>query len=216
MKNITKAQLNAMEPRYRAQMINSLSGFKSANLIGTTNQNQTHNLAIFSSVFHLGASPALVGFISRPDNVDRHTLKNIKQTQQYTINQVAEGFWQAAHQTSARYKEEQCEFKQTGLTAQLIAGIEAPFVGESQLKYALTLKSLIPIELNDTVLVIGEITHILCQEAAIKNDGYIDIESLNTVMVSGLDSYHTSQRLSRLSYAKPETFPKCIAINGET
>lgn len=215
MKNINKDQLNAMEPRYRAQMINSLSGFKSANLIGTSNQSNTYNLAIFSSVFHLGASPALVGFISRPDSIERHTLKNIELTQQYTINQVSESFWQAAHQTSARYNEEQCEFKQTGLTAQLMAGIAAPFVQESQLKYALTLKSITPIPLNNTVLVIGEITHILCEEAAIKNDGYIDIESLNTVMVSGLDSYHTSQRLSRLSYAKPETLPRCIAINGE-
>ena len=215
MKNINEDQLNAMEPRYRAQLINSLSGFKSANLIGTSNQSNTYNLAIFSSVFHLGASPALVGFISRPDSADRHTLKNIELTQQYTINQVNESFWQAAHQTSARYNEDQCEFKQTGLTAQLITGIAAPFVQESQLKYALTLISITPIPLNNTVLVIGEITHILCEEAAIKNDGYIDIESLNTVMVSGLDSYHTSQRLSRLSYAKPETLPRCIAINGE-
>lgn len=215
MKNINKEQLSAMDSRYRAQMINSLSGFKSANLIGTINQNNTHNLAMFSSVFHLGASPALVGFISRPDSVDRHTLKNIKLTQQYTINQVSESFFQAAHQTSARYNEEQCEFQQTGLTAQLMSGIEAPFVEESQLKYALTLKSITPIPLNNTVLVIGEITDILCHESAIKNDGYIDIESLNTVMVSGLDSYHTSQRLSRLSYAKPETLPRCIALNGE-
>lgn len=215
MKTINKDQLTAMEPRYRAQMINSLSGFKSANLIGTSNQNNNYNLAIFSSVFHLGASPALVGFISRPDGVERHTLKNIELTQQYTINQVNESFWQAAHQTSARYSEEQCEFKQTGLTPQLIKGTAAPFVQESQLKYALTLKSVTPIPLNNTVLVIGEVTHILCQEAAIKNDGYIDIESLNTVMVSGLDSYHTSQRLSRLSYAKPETLARCIALNGE-
>lgn len=215
MKSINKDQLSAMEPRYRAQMINSLSGFKSANLIGTINQNNISNLAIFSSVFHLGASPALVGFISRPDGVERHTLKNIELTQQYTINQVNESFFQAAHQTSARYSEEQCEFKQTGLSPQLITGIAAPFVQESQLKYALTLKSITPIPLNNTVLVIGEVTHILCQESAIKNDGYIDIESLNTVMVSGLDSYHTSQRLSRLSYAKPETLPRCISLNGE-
>lgn len=215
MKYINKDEMTSMAPRYRAQIINSLSGFKSANLIGTSSQSSTHNLAMFSSVFHLGASPALVGFISRPDSVDRHTLKNIKLTQQYTINQVSESFWQAAHQTSARYDDEECEFKQTGLTAELIAGIDAPFVKESQLKYALALKSIVPITLNNTVLVIGEITDILCQKSAIKDDGYIDIESFNTVMVSGLDSYHTSKRLSRLSYAKPGVLPKSIPLNGE-
>ncbi|MFT5815906.1 MAG: flavin reductase (DIM6/NTAB) family NADH-FMN oxidoreductase RutF [Psychroserpens sp.] len=215
MKYINHDDLANMAPRYRAQLINSLSGFKSANLIGTRNEKNVNNLAIFSSVFHLGASPALVGFISRPDSVDRHTLKNIQQTKQFTINQVSETFWQAAHQTSANYAGDESEFQQTGLTPDFIEGVNAPFVKESQLKYALKLKLIVPIPLNNTLLVIGEITDIICEQAAIKNDGYIDIESLNTVMVSGLDSYHTSQRLSRLSYAKPDKLPTKISLDNE-
>ncbi|MFT5635801.1 MAG: flavin reductase (DIM6/NTAB) family NADH-FMN oxidoreductase RutF [Cognaticolwellia sp.] len=216
MKYINHDDLANMAPRYRAQVINSLSGFKSANLIGTRNEKNINNLAIFSSVFHLGASPALVGFISRPDSVDRHTLKNIQQTKQFTINQVGENFWQAAHQTSANYADDESEFQQTGLTPDFIEGVNAPFVKESQLKYALKLKIIVPIPLNNTLLVIGEITDIICEQAAIKTDGYIDIESLNTVMVSGLDSYHTSQRLSRLSYAKPDKLPTKISLDNET
>jgi len=215
MQYINHHELVNMAPRYRAQFINSLSGFKSANLIGTHNQYDVNNLAIFSSVFHLGASPALVGFISRPDSVDRHTLKNIRQTEQFTINQVNEGFWQAAHQTSARYGANDCEFKQTGLTPQIIEGVKAPFVKESRVKYALKLKEIVPIQLNNTLLVIGEITDIICDKAAIKSDGYIDIEALNTVMISGLDSYHTSNRLARLRYAKPDKLPTKISSNGE-
>lgn len=213
--HINQDQLVNMTSRYRALMINSLSGFKSANLIGTCNNDNINNLAIFSSVVHLGASPALVGFITRPDSVERHTLENIKQTKQFTINQVNESFWQEAHQTSARYQANECEFKETGLTAEHIDGVNAPFVKESRLKYAVTLKEIVPIQLNGTLLVIGEITDIICDEQAIKSDGYIDIESLNTVMVSGLDSYHTSKRLSRLSYAKPDNKPLKLAINGE-
>lgn len=215
MKYINKDELLNMTTRYRIQLVNSLSGFKSANLIGTSNEQGIHNLAIFSSVVHLGASPALVGFITRPNTVVRHTLENIQQTKQFTINQVNDRFWQEAHQTSARYDAGECEFKQTGLTPQIIEGVKAPFVKESQLKYALKLKEIVPIQLNGTLLVIGEITDILCDEDAIKSDGYIDIESLNTVMVSGLDSYHTSKRLSRLSYAKPETLQTKISLDGE-
>ena len=215
MKYINKDELLNMTTRYRIQLVNSLSGFKSANLIGTSNEQGIHNLAIFSSVVHLGASPALVGFITRPNTVVRHTLENIQQTKQFTINQVNDRFWQEAHQTSARYDAGECEFKQTGLTPQIIEGVKAPFVKESQLKYALKLKEIVPIQLNGTLLVIGEITDILCDEEAIKSDGYIDIESLNTVMVSGLDSYHTSKRLSRLSYAKPETLQTKISLDGE-
>jgi flavin reductase (DIM6/NTAB) family NADH-FMN oxidoreductase RutF len=196
-----------MDSRYRAKFINSLSGFKNANLIGTQNHRGQSNLAIFSSVVHLGSSPALIGFIIRPDNGFRHTLNNIINTGQYTINQVSSAFYTKAHQSSARYKKTQSEFNQIQLYEQYLHNIKAPFVKESRLKYALTLKDIMPISLNKTQLVIGEITHIICEDMAIKDDGYIDIESLETVIVSGLDSYHKSKRLCRLSYATPNSFP---------
>lgn len=196
-----------MPTRQRAHFINSLSGFKSANLIGTQDVNGQTNLAIFSSVVHLGASPALVGFIMRPDNNDRHTLDNISMSKQYTINQVSANFYEKAHQTSARYPREKSEFDEVGLSTFHLDSINAPFVKESRLKYAVTLKEILPIPLNNTLFVIGEITDVICDQEVIKDDGYIDIESLQTVSVSGLDSYHTSQRLSRLSYAKPNTIP---------
>ena len=202
-----------MNNRYRAHLINSLSGFKSANLIGSVNQQGQTNLAMFSSVVHLGASPALVGFISRPHSVTRHTLENIQQSKQYTINQVSESFLSEAHQTSARYS--QSEFEATGLTEQYLNDYKAPFVQQSKLKYALTLREIMPIALNNTQLIIGEITDIFCQEKAIGDDGYIDIDCLNTVSLSGLDSYHSNQRISRLSYAKTDTLPFEIDINGK-
>nr|WP_193787358.1 flavin reductase [Moritella marina] len=205
-----------MPDRFRTHLINSLSGFKSANLIGTINAQGQTNLAMFSSVIHLGASPALVGFITRPDSVIRHTLENIKQTKQYTINQVSEDFYINAHQTSARYLSDESEFEHTGLTEHYLDGYSAPFVKESGLKYVLTLRQIIPIALNNTQLVIGEVTDILCDEKAIRSDGYIDIETLKTVAVSGLDSYHLSSRLSRLSYAKAGTLPTNISVDGNT
>nr|WP_158972977.1 flavin reductase [Paraglaciecola sp. L3A3] len=204
-----------MPSDYRARLINSLSGFKSANLVASRSKNGVNNLAIFSSVFHLGASPALVGFVTRPNTVERHTLANIQQTKQFTINQVNSGFWQAAHQTSARYDANVCEFEQTGLTVEEIDNINVPFVKESKLKYALTLREIIPMEINNTLLIVGEISHIICMQNAIKKDGYIDLQELNTVSVSGLDSYHTSQRLSRLSYAKPDQLLTLLNVDGQ-
>lgn len=188
-------------------MINSLSGFKSANLIGTISDTGQTNVAIFSSVVHLGASPALVGFIIRPNSVARHTLDNIKQTKEFTINQVHTSFWKNAHQTSAKYEIDECEFEKANLNKEFIKESKAPFVAESKLKYALSLKEIMPIKANNTLFIIGEITNIICDEMAISEDGYIDIESLNTVSISGLDSYHVSQRLSRLQYAKPNQLP---------
>lgn len=210
MERINQLNLNEMPSRYRAHMVNSLSGFKSANLIGSISKAGQTNVSIISSVVHLGASPALVGFIMRPDNVERHTLENIKQTKEYTINQVHHSFWQSAHQTSAKYLRDECEFYHTGLTKKFIKDVSAPFVDESRLKYSLILKEIMPITVNNTLLVIGEITNILCDQKAINEDGHIDIEYLGTVAVTGLDSYHLSQRLSRLSYAIPHKSPTAI------
>ncbi len=192
-----------MQSRYRARLINSLSGFKSTNLIGSIDRHGQTNLAIFSSVVHLGANPALVGFVMRPDIVERHTFDNIQQTKQFTINQVNRDFFKAAHQTSAKYSKQQCEFQQTGLTKLFFENIKAPFVKESRLKYAVELCEILPIVSNGTQLVVGEITDLLCDASAICEDGYIDIESLGTVTNSGLDSYHLTKRISRLSYAEP-------------
>ena len=213
-KHYDSDSLSQMDNRYRAKFINSLSGFKSVNLIGTQDDDGESNLAIFSSVVHLGASPALVGFVMRPDNGSRHTLDNIISTKHYTINQVSADFYRAAHQSSAGYVKEQSEFIHTGLNASYIKEVKAPFVKESRVKYALTLREILPISHNNTQFIIGEITHIICDEKAITDDGYIDIEALETVCVSGLDSYHTSKRLSRLSYAKPDRLSTDIPLDG--
>jgi flavin reductase (DIM6/NTAB) family NADH-FMN oxidoreductase RutF len=203
-----------MNHRYRAKFINSLSGFKSVNLIGTQDISGHSNLAIFSSVVHLGASPALVGFVMRPDNGSRHTLDNIISSGHYTINQVSGEFYHSAHQSSARYKKDQSEFTQLGLSTHYLGNIRAPFVKESRLKYAVKLKEILPIPLNGTQFIIGEITHVICDSTAVKDDGYIDIEAIETVTVSGLDSYHKSERLTRLSYAKTDSLATDLSING--
>lgn len=215
LKHLNDLELVNMSNSYRTKLINSLSGFKSANLIGTCNKAGQTNLAMFSSVVHLGASPALIGFITRPHTVTRDTLENIKQTKQYTINQVNKNILRASHQTSARYDAQQSEFEHTGLTPYYLDGIKAPFVKESRLKYALTLQEIVPITANNTQLVIGKITDIICDPVAIKKDGYIDIEALEAIGISGLDSYHVSERLSRLSYAKTDQLPSDVSIDGE-
>ena len=69
---------------YRLNLINSVTGYKSANLIGSQSLDGKENLAIFSSVIHLGSNPALIGFILRPTTVPRHTYSNIKSCLLYT------------------------------------------------------------------------------------------------------------------------------------
>lgn len=194
--------LMGLEQRYRAAFVNSLSGFKSLALIGTADSNRQTNLAVFNSLFHIGANPPYIGFISRPDSVDRHTLSNIMETGFYTINHINEDIYKQAHQTSARYAREVSEFDATHLTPDYKLGFKAPFVKESHIQLGVQFKERINITTNNTVLVIGQINQVYFPNDCLCTDGFLDIEKAKTITCSGLDSYHKTERLERLTYAK--------------
>ena len=196
--------IESLNDRYRAHFINALSGFKSANLIATCDDLKNTNLAIFTSVFHLGANPPLLGMIIRPHSVARHTLENILQTGHYTVNHVNTAIYKQAHQTSARYDKEISEFRATGLTEQWHAPFAAPFVAESRIQLGMSLREHKQLDINNTVLVIGEIVLINIKDDVVQEDGHVDIEHCESIAVSGLESYHGTALLTRLPYAKAE------------
>lgn len=201
-KYLTHESIKQLEQRKRAALINSLSGFKSLNLVGTTNKQGQTNLAIFNSVFHLGAHPPLMGMIVRPDSVERHTLENILETNYYTLNHVNEDIYLQAHQTSARYSRLESEFESTQLTAIYNNDFLAPYVKESHIRIGLKLVDSKDIELNGTTLLIGEIQQLYFPQNCETTDGYLDIEKAGTIAGTGLDGYHLTKKINRLSYAK--------------
>lgn len=200
-----------MESRYRAALINSLSGFKSGSLIGSVNKDGNTNLAIFSSVVHLGSNPALIGFINRPDTTSRHTLENILETNCFTINHINEAIYKQAHQTSARYPKNISEFDATGLTAEFGKIVPAPFVKESKIKYGLEFVEKHELKINGTILIIGKVVEIIIPENCLLEHGAVAIEKAETIAISGLDSYHTTTPLARLKYAKTDRLPEEIS-----
>jgi flavin reductase (DIM6/NTAB) family NADH-FMN oxidoreductase RutF len=193
--------------------MNSISGFKSLQMVATKNKiTGATNIALFNSIFHIGANPAYIGMVVRPDGPEHETLKNISESGFYTLNNVKEEFYKAAHQTSARYKAGESEFAACGFLEEYLEGFDAPFVKESSIKLGLKLKEIIPITLNNTCIVIGEVLHVCVDENLISADGYINLAATNTVTVAGLDAYHSTQLLARLSYAQPEKHPEEINV----
>ena len=208
--HIAAAEIAAMERRYRAAFVNSLSGFKPANLVGTTDAEGRSNLAIMSSAVHLGSHPPLLALVIRPDQAERHTLENILERRCYTLNHVAESFIEAAHQTAARYPREVSEFEATGLAEHREPGFEAPFVSEAVIRMGLQLREHQQLAINGTHLVIGEVVLVDVPDACVAEDGAIDIEAAGTVALSGLDSYHQARRTRRMAYAKPHLPPRAL------
>lgn len=197
----SRDDINDMEQRYRANLINSLSGFKPAVLLGTTD-GHTNNLAIVSSVVHVGANPPLLGMIMRPHSVQRDSLGNIKQSGFYTLNHVHTDWIDKAHQTSARYAPDESEFDAVGLTPLITNNFPAPFVKESNIRMGLKVAQHFTL-INETEMIIGEIQELHVNENHLTSDGYLDIEASMTACISGLDSYHSTSRLAQFEYAKP-------------
>jgi flavin reductase (DIM6/NTAB) family NADH-FMN oxidoreductase RutF len=202
-RHIDTTELLEMEQRYRANFINSLTGFKSVALVGTSDKSGQKNLAIFNSIVHLGAHPPLIGMVTRPDSVDRHTLQNILETGYYTINHVQEEMMEKAHQTSARYPKTISEFDAVGLEDEVINDFPAPFVKASTIKIGVQFKEKVPFTINGTIFVIGEIKQITLPKDVVQADGFVDLVKAGTITNSGLDSYHVVLDSKRFPYAKP-------------
>ena len=115
--HLSRTEIDDMDHLFKINLMNSISGYKSANLVSTKSEEGITNVAIFSSVVHYGSSPAILGFVLRPTSVARNTYDNIKQTGFYTINAVNENMIEEAHHTSAKYPSEISEFDKTNLSS---------------------------------------------------------------------------------------------------
>ncbi len=202
MTTLTPQDFAQMERRYRANLINSVTGCKLVHLLGTINEGGQANLAVVNSVFHVGANPAMLGVVFRPPRAENTSLANIRSHGEYTLNNILPGFYKQAHRASAAYPPEVSEFEACGLTPVYYDDISAPFVAESTIQIGLRVKQEIPLEVNGTTIIIGEVTGIYINNNLIAQDGYVDQHAAGSISVAGLDSYFTNEPLERLPYAK--------------
>jgi flavin reductase (DIM6/NTAB) family NADH-FMN oxidoreductase RutF len=186
----------------RLNLINSCMGYKSANLIGTVSGEGQTNLAVFSSVTHLGSDPALLGFILRPTTVSRHTYSNLKETNNFSVNAISQSFIAQAHQTSANYPVEVSEFEVTGIEPEWKEGISIPFVKESPIQLLCNYVNEYEIKENGTIHVIASIEKIFIKEELLSEDFWIQLDKGDVVAINGLDGYAKTELIERFPYAR--------------
>lgn len=204
MQQFSEADLKALDKIFKLNLINSCTGYKSANLIGTRSPNGQNNLAVFNSVMHLGSQPALIGFILRPTTVPRHTYSNLKATGYFSINHISQNQIEDAHHTSAKYPADISEFDQTKLKSQTIEPWEIPFVKGAPVQLACQYMNEYHIKENDTRLIVGKIVGLFVQENMLGEDGWIQLDQGKVVTINGLDGYALPQLLDRFAYARPK------------
>lgn len=201
MESLYSKDIEKMDPVYRLHFINGVTGFKSANLIGSKSNDGIPNLAVFSSVTHLGSNPPMVGFFVRPGDNPPDTYRNILETKSYTINHIPANLTSKAHQTSAAYSFHHSEFEKIGLNEEYTDSVYAPYVKECTIKLGMEYRDHYPVSINGTVLIVGEIVELKIPKNLIETDGHIDLNEAETVTISGLDAYHRPKIIHRLDYA---------------
>tara|TARA_B100000768_G_C11240409_1_gene359263 strand:- start:230 stop:856 length:627 start_codon:yes stop_codon:yes gene_type:complete len=204
MKHFSKGDILKMSSIYRLNMVNSCTGYKSANLIGTKSKEGITNLAVFNSFIHLGSNPPLIAFILRPKTVPRHTYQNLKETGFFTVNHIHYSQIEDAHHTSAKYPEGVSEFKHTKLDEEYKNEIVPPFVKNSPLQLACSYVNEYHIEENDTTMIIGQIEHVFVENEMLEEDGWIQLETGGVIAVNGLEGYTLPKHLERFPYARPK------------
>ena len=205
MIHYSRTDIDQMDKIFRLNLINSCTGFKSANLLGTKSLNGVSNVAVFSSITHLGSNPPLIGFILRPTTVPRDTYRNIKDTGIFTINHIYSDIIEDAHHTSAKYPDEISEFTKTALEEEFLGNFAAPFVKGAKIRLGCRYLNEYEIKENDTLLLVSSIEHVFVADLDIQqDDGWLKLENANTVAINGLDGYATTKLLDRFAYARPK------------
>ena len=152
------------------------------------------NLAPFSFFNVFSANPPIVVFsplLREKNNLEKHTLKNIKATKEVVINVVN---FDMVHQTSlssANYPEGVNEFEKAGLTM-LKSDVVKPFrVAESPVQLECKVNEIIALgtEGGAGSLVICEVLKIHIDDDVLNDDGSINQQKLDLVARAGGNYY---------------------------
>ena len=197
-------EIQGLEKIYKINLINSCTGFKSANLLGSISEEGIPNVAVFSSVTHLGSKPPTLGFILRPTTDPRDTYKNLKDLGYFTINHIHEDIIEDAHHTSANYPKEISEFDVTGLEEEYKGNFKAPFVKNAPVQMSMKFIEEIFVPSNSVMLIVAQIQELYVKDEILEKDGLINLSKGNVATINGLDTYAIPEFKKQLSYQRPK------------
>lgn len=211
MKEFDTSTIESMAKLPRLNLINSVTGYKSANLIGTISSENILNVAIISSVTHLGSNPPLLGFMIRPmPTAPKDTYKNIKDNEYFTVNSITKTMIADAHHTSANYQPEISEFDKTNLEPEFLDNLKVPFVKGSPVRLLCKYLNEYEIVENGCIHLIASIQKIFVEDELLQDEFSVRLDLGEIVTVNGVDGYALPKLVDRLNYAHPDQPTKSI------
>ena len=198
---INKKDINNLDKSYKINLINSIIGAKSANLVSTISEKEVDNIAVFSSVIHLGSNPPLIGFIIRPqERRITDTYRNIKYLKKFGICSISSKMINKSHLTSKKTASDESEYKLFNIEKDYIENFPVPFAKESQIKIGLNFIEEIFI-VNKCRLIVGEV-EIIKINSSIAKSGNLNFDKLDGITITGISTYNEIKNPLELPYVK--------------
>lgn len=174
----------------------------------TIDNNGVINLSPFSFFNLFSSNPPIVIFSpSRRvrDNTTKHTLQNVLEVPEVTINMVDYDMVQQVSLSSCEFPKEVNEFKKAGFTIQPATIIKPPMVKESKVKLECKVLEVKPLgsEGGAGNLVIAEILVMHIDESILDSNNMIDQSKLHHVARLGGDWYCKVDQSNLFKVAKP-------------
>jgi flavin reductase (DIM6/NTAB) family NADH-FMN oxidoreductase RutF len=136
--------------------------------ISTWSENGVANCAPFSffNVFSEEPPLCVIGINPRRDGAMKHSLKNIRRTQEFVVNLVDEATANAMHVSSFEFPEDVSEFEKAGLTTAPAKMVKHPRIAEAAASLECRVERILEIS-GTRELVLGEILLVHAREGII-------------------------------------------------
>lgn len=168
------------------------------------------NLSPFSFYNLFSINPPVVVFSpSRRarDNTTKHTLENVKEVPEVSINVVDYNMVQQVSLASCEYGKDQNEFVKAGFTMEPATVIAPPMVKEAKIKFECRVREVKSLgnEGGAGQLVIAEIIRMHIDESVLGTDRKIDQQKIQHVARLGGDWYCSVNEANLFQVPKPNT-----------
>jgi flavin reductase (DIM6/NTAB) family NADH-FMN oxidoreductase RutF len=125
----------------------------------------------------------------------------------YTINHIHTSFNKKHITPLLSLIRKFLNLRKCGLTEEYVESFIAPFVKESPVQIGLSFKEALHIESNGTILIIGQVEHLVYPEESIDEKSYMDLSKLGAVGIGGLNSYYDLHGRRDYPYARVSELP---------
>ncbi len=176
--------------------------------VSSVDHNGNVNLSPFSFFNLFSMNPPILVFSpSRRvrDNTTKHTLENVKEVPEVTINIVSYNMVEQASLASCEFAKGVNEFVKAGFTEVTSTKVKPPRVGESPVSFECKVKQVIPLgeEGGAGNLVVCEVVLAHFKEEIFDADGRINPWKLDAVARMGNDYYCRAQGENIFEVPKP-------------